>query len=82
LRDIINNPPNNDIKNKYYFDIFSFSSITIEQIYPLPVARWSIYEKTIEKTKAESSINIPVSLYDPISRAYNFGILTVDVYRK
>lgn len=82
LRDIINNPPNNDIKNKYYFDIFGFSSITIEQIYPFPVARWSIYEKTIEKTKAESSINIPVSLYDPISRAYNFGILTVDVYRK
>ena len=82
LTEIISNPPNNDIKNKYYFDIFGFSSITIKQVYPLPVANWIIYEKTTEETKAKSSIKIPVSLYDPNSRAYNFGVLTVDVYRK
>ena len=82
LSEIISNPQNQKLKNEYYYDLFGFSSITIEQVYPLPVASWLIYEKTIEKTKAKSSIKIPISLYDPDSRAYNFGILTVDVYRK
>jgi len=82
LSEIISSPQNQKLKNEYYYDLFGFSSITIEQIYPFPVASWSIYEKTTEKTKAKSSIKIPVSLYDPTSRAYNFGILTVDVYRK
>ncbi len=79
LKEFIQHNPN--IGNEYYFDFFGFSRITIEQIYLTP-ASWLIYEKTSEKTKAESSIMIPVSLYDPTLRAYNFGILTVDVYRK
>lgn len=81
LSEIINDPQYQNLKNEYYFDIFGFSSITIEQAYPT-VDSWSIYKRTTEDTKAKSSINIPVSLYDPISKAYNFGILTVDVYRK
>lgn len=82
LSEIISNPQNQKLKNEYYYDFFEFSSITIEQVYPLPVTSWSIYEKTTEKTKAKSSIKIPVSLYDASSREYNFGILTVDVYRR
>ncbi len=81
LTEIIEQPSNVKIKNEYYYDLFGFSSITIEQVYP-SVVSWSIYEKTTEKTKAKSSIKIPVSLYNASSRAYNFGILTVDVYRK
>ncbi len=81
LSKIINNIQNKNLKNEYYYDIFGFSSITIEQAYP-SVVSWSIYNKTTEGTKAKSSINIPVSLYDPNLRKYNFGILTVDVYRK
>ena len=79
LSDYIEQNPN--IRDTYYYDTFGFSSITIEQIYPFVVS-WSIYERTTERTKAKSSIMIPVSLYNASSRAYNFGILTVAVYRK
>ena len=79
LSEFIEQNPN--IRNEYYYDLFGFSSINIEQIYP-SVVSWSIYERTTEITKAKSSIMIPVSLYNASSRAYNFGILTVAVYRK
>ncbi len=79
LSEFIEQNPN--IRNEYYYDLFGFSSISIEQVYP-SVVSWSIYERTTERTKAKSSIMIPVSLYNASSRAYNFGILTVAVYRK
>lgn len=77
LREFINQTPN--IRNEYYYDLFGFSSISIEQIYP-PGVSWLIYEKTTERTKAKSSIMIPVSLYNASSREYNFGVLNIDVY--
>ena len=79
LYEIINNPPNNDIKNKYYFDIFGFSEITIKQVYPT-VNNWPIYKKIPNNYKAKSSIKIPISLYDANSRKYGFGVLNIDVY--
>ena len=79
LREIINNPQNQKLKNEYYYDLFGFSSISIEQIYP-PGVSWLIYERTTERTKAKSSIMIPVSLYDASSREYNFGVLNIEVY--
>ncbi len=81
LNEVLNNPQNKDIKDGYYFDIFGFSNITIEQIYPsIQDNNWAIYEKIPDDYKAKSSIKIPISLYDAISREYGFGVLNIDVY--
>lgn len=78
LSEFIEQNPN--IKNEYYYDLFGFSSITIEQVYPSELS-WKVYERTLTGNKAKSSIKIPVSLYNASSRSYNFGVLTVDVLK-
>ena len=77
LSEFIEQNPN--IRNEYYYDLFGFSSITIEQVYPSELS-WKVYERTLTGNKAKSSIKIPVSLYNASSRSYNFGILNIDVY--
>ena len=69
-----------EIRNKYYFDTFGYSEISINQIYP-SVVNWDIYKRPLTDSKAKSSIQIPVSLYNASSRKYNFGVLNVAVYR-
>jgi len=78
LSEFIEQNPN--IRNEYYYDLFGFSSITIEQVYPSELS-WKVYERTLTGNKAKSSIKIPVSLYNASSRAYDFGVLTVDVLK-
>jgi len=71
---------NPSIRNEHYYDLFGFSIITVEQVYPSGLS-WRVYEKTINGDKARSSIQIPVSLYNASSRSYNLGVLTVDVLK-
>ena len=69
-----------ELRNEYYFDTFGYSDISINQIYP-PGVNWNIYERHLTNSKAKSSIQIPISLYNASSRKYNFGVLNVAVYR-
>jgi len=62
----------------YYFDLFGFSKITVEQIYPLG-KKWVIYNKSSGKS-SKSSLQIPVLIYNASSRENYFGVLNVDVY--
>ncbi len=70
-----------DIKNEYYFDTFGYSRISIKQIYP-EVIDWEIYDKPGSQETDVSPMIVPISLYNASSHDYNFGILSVEVYKK
>lgn len=65
---------NNEI---YYFDLLEFSEVNITQIYPLEV-KWNIYSRKKESFKNKFMTNVPISLYDPATKKYGFGILTIE----
>ena len=64
-----------------YFDMFGFSKITLKQIFP-SFEEWELYNKALSKFSTKFYTFIPVSLYNPISRLYSYGILSVEVYKK
>ncbi|MEM3126924.1 MAG: hypothetical protein QW331_02560 [Candidatus Woesearchaeota archaeon] len=76
------------IKNNpsYYSDIFFFSNIVIQQVYPsgpdillyreVPKEYKNYQEEDIPQIK----IPVPVELYDPSTETSNYGILRIAVY--
>ena len=67
--------------NIYYYDIFEFSTIWVEEIFP-ETNKWPIYNNTLPEYKNKISTFIPISLFNPTSKKYDFGILAVEVYTK
>jgi hypothetical protein len=63
----------------YYYDLLEFSDVTLLQIYPND-AKWEIYSRKKEKFQNKFVTNVPISLYEPLSRKYNFGVLTIDTF--
>ena len=70
-----------DSNNIYYFDIFQFSKIYVEKIYPGQQI-WPLYNNTLTNYTNKLSTFIPISLFDPKLDNYNFGILVVETYTK
>ena len=68
----------NDEK-EYYYDMFKFATIRIEQIYP-SVDEWTLYDTQPEIISHKLSTPMPVSLFNPISGKYTYGVLYVEVY--
>lgn len=77
-----------DVAKEFYFSQLGNSNITISEIYPVsnPVLKWNIYqnlpsEKSVSATGLlVSRVDLPVSLLNPISNTYSFGILTIEKY--
>jgi len=63
-----------------YFNIFGYSNTYIKEIYP-EENQWYIYDFPKEEDQGKISTQFPVSLYDPRTESYSFGVLFVDVYR-
>ncbi len=65
----------------YYYDLFRFGTVTIEQIYPEDGLgrHWVIYNVTRENA-GFFSMAIPMALYDPVEGRNNFGIMEVRFY--
>ena len=69
--------------NIYYYDLFEFSNITVKRIFPPEIEKtWHLYNNTLTGYRNKLSTFIPVSLFNPDSKKYDFGILTVEVYIK
>ena len=60
----------------YYYDLLEFSDISVSQIYP-DDARWILYSRKTSDFKNKFTTNVPISLYDPITRKNGFGVLTI-----
>ena len=68
--------------NVYYYDVFEFSTIRVEEVFPEPGNEWLLYNNTLTEYSNKLSTFIPVSLFNPASKMYDFGVLSVEVYRK
>ena len=65
----------------FYYDKLQFSNITIKEIYP-NIEKWTLYERELGNFTSKVVTNIPISLYDPISKRYSFGIMEVNTFSK
>jgi len=68
-------------EDSYYYDIFKYSTIYVEEVFP-GNRTWLIYNSTGNKP-SKLSTQIPISMYDPMTSSlgsYYFGILHVGVY--
>ena len=63
----------------YYFQQMGFSTIKVKWIYPYNDEK-QIYHKTMPEYTNNDTSRIPISLYDPITNSYDYGILEVNVY--
>ncbi len=66
--------------NIYYYDIFEFSKIWVEEIFPEEGGVWSLYNNPLMEYNNKLSTFIPISLFDATSKKYDFGILVVETY--
>jgi len=73
-----------DIMSKnevYYYDLLEYSNVSVSQIYPSQAA-WTLYSRKIEDFSNKFVTNVPISLYDPATRKYGFGVLTIETLSK
>lgn len=70
-----------DINKLQYFDLFEFSEISVQQIYPNE-QKWNLYSRRLDNFRSKFVTNVPVALFNPISRTYGFGILTIETMSK
>jgi len=66
-----------------YFDLFSYSNIYIEKIYPLDSGEntFILYDFPKNQDNGKISTQFPISLKNPITNKYYFAVLYVDIYR-
>lgn len=70
----------------YYFDVFGYSIISVEEIYPVS-RNWTVYNNSLDdelmQNTAEKKLTYkPILLYDPVDKLYHFGMLSIGVYFK
>ena len=73
-----------DISIEYYFEKLGNVNITIEQIYPEPEENegyWEIYVNYLEEGRPfGNTLMLPITLYDPVKKTNNFGVLYLTKY--
>jgi hypothetical protein len=65
----------------YYYDMLEFSSINVTQIYP-EKATWQIYSRQTTDFRSRFETNIPVSIFDPLTKKNSFGLITLETQTK
>ncbi len=68
----------------YYFDLFSYANITVQQVYPT-LEKWVIYDFPKNDFTRKEPTYFTVALRDGVAGAsgnpaYNYGYVTVEVY--
>jgi hypothetical protein len=68
----------------YYFDLLKKSNITVTEIYPsntktVGVDAWILWNNP-GRTRTTDPIRVPVSLYNPLTKTYAFGVLEIMMY--
>ena len=68
----------------YYYDLLEFSEINITQEYPSSATapKLTLYSRKISKPSSSFLTYVPVSLYNPITRTYGFGIVSIETQSK
>ncbi len=77
---------NQSMKDKrireYYSQFFGFSEIELKQmaLEHYPAVNYTLYCSPKAKASYISTISIPVSIHDPLTREFSFALLTVKSY--
>lgn len=83
--ELLNDSKRIDITREYYFTQFGNAKIEIEEVYPnqeyILLYENRIYPETGEyMTENGKPVLVPLSLYDPVTREYYFGVMTITKY--
>ena len=62
----------------YYYDVFGFSTIIVEEIYP-EKKEWAIYNNTLNDSGSIFT-PVPILIYDARNETYSLGVLRVTYY--
>lgn len=62
----------------YYFDLFGFARVSVEEHYPDKNA-WVLYENVNPDATTSVKTPIPVAIFDPVKKDYRFGVLNIEV---
>lgn len=65
----------------HYFDMFSFSKITVTEVYPGD-NEWLLYDKSLEDYSQKIVTNVPIIIFNPIEKRNNFGVMKVEFFVK
>ncbi len=65
----------------YYFDKFSFSKISVSEIYP-DENSWVLYDRALEDYISKIQTNIPIIIFDPVENKNAFGVMKVELFLK
>lgn len=63
----------------YYFDIFGFAEIVVEEIFP-GQRNWTLYQRPLEDFNRRIETPVPMALFNPDNEKYSYGVLKVVVY--
>ncbi len=64
-----------------YFRLFGFANVTVTEAYPATEPfRVTVYDNAPDEYSRMLKNQFPVLLYDPVSRAYSFGVMEVATY--
>lgn len=70
----------------FYYDKFSFSRITVEEIYPeeedCTNEKCTLYDRPSDDYTHKIVTNIPISIFNPENNKNAFGVMNVTVYLK
>lgn len=64
----------------YYRNLLGTSSITITQVYPDEMT-YTVFTGNYSTATSSQPFRTPVALFDPVSDTYNFGYITIEVFR-
>ena len=65
----------------HYFDMFSFSKITVREVYP-GNNEWLLYDRNLEDYSQKIVTNVPITVFDPIEKRNSFGVMKVEFFVK
>jgi len=63
----------------YYYDRLLFSTIKISEVYPEEKS-WTLYDRPLDDFSSRINTQIPISLFNPISKENYFGVMSVELY--
>ena len=63
-----------------YFRMFGYANITVKKVFPESDDFYLMYIKTLDEYSDATKSLIPVLLYDPVLRTYDFGVIEVTTY--
>lgn len=66
-----------------YYDLLEFGEVNVTLEYPSSAAqKWVVYSRKIDKPSSSFLTFVPVSLYDPSTETYGYGVLSVETQTK